>query len=121
MADSDVKIRHYLKVEIPKRRINLKKQTNIRKIVSLVLLTIALLFITNIQTFTQKKNYSPGVQNNKETKLAVVGEADQEILFTSHRDGNQEIYSMNVNGSEMKLHMKQMRRCLILLIQLHHT
>lgn len=36
------------------------KQTNLQRMVSLVLITIALLFIADIQAIAQKKNYKPG-------------------------------------------------------------
>jgi hypothetical protein len=36
------------------------------------------------------------------TAAASAGEADQEILFASQRDGNYEIYSMNADGSDQR-------------------
>jgi hypothetical protein len=38
----------------------MKKQTKLQRIGSLVLMTIALLFITDIEAFAQKKDYKPG-------------------------------------------------------------
>jgi hypothetical protein len=38
----------------------MKEQTNLQRIVSLVLMTIALLFIADIQAIAQKKDYKPG-------------------------------------------------------------
>jgi hypothetical protein len=43
-----------------KREIKIMKQTNLQRIGSLVLLTIALLFIADIQAFAQKKDYKSG-------------------------------------------------------------
>ena len=36
------------------------KQTNLQRIGSLVVMTIALFFIADIQAFAQKKDYKPG-------------------------------------------------------------
>ena len=66
------------------------KQINLRRIGSLVLLTIALLFIADIQAFAQKKDYKPG--EKIEWKSSNYPETWEEATFVKATpDGSQPI------------------------------
>lgn len=69
------------------------KQTNLQRIGSLVLLTIALLFIADIQAIAQKKDYKPG----EKIEYNDSGEWVEATFVRAGEDGRQPMIRMNPN------------------------